>query len=199
MPTSVTSVTNENTAFRKCCFTQHDTDEPAFNKKLAYLGYVKETCPSTGKEHWQGFAYSNQVMRLTGWKKLFPGAHIEQVRSDFAANEKYCSKEGQLIEHGQRPRQGERTDLQELKVQLDVGKRPLEIADEVNGMFGVVARTHRFTESYFQYKRAKTLAHDRTVPDVYVRIGPPGTGKTRWMDDTYGIGNWVTVPDNNGC
>ena len=36
-------------------------------------------------------------MSLKVWKKLFPGAHIEQMRSDFAANEKYCSKEGQLI------------------------------------------------------------------------------------------------------
>jgi hypothetical protein len=33
---------------------------------------------------------------------------------------------------------------------------------------------------------------------VYVRIGPPGTGKTKWFDDTYGPGNWVTSPDNNG-
>jgi len=124
--------------------------------------------------------------------------HIEQMRNDFDANVKYCSKEGQLIEHGQLPRQGERTDLNELKGQRDAGKRPLEIGDEVDGMFGVVTRTHRFTESYFQYKRHKTLMHDRTAPDVYVRIGPPGTRKTKWMDDIYGIGNWVTVPDNNG-
>ncbi len=31
-----------------------------------------------------------------------------------------------------------------------------------------------------------------------MRIGPPGTGKTKWMDDTYGVGNWVTAPDNTG-
>jgi hypothetical protein len=85
-----------------------------------------------------------------------------------------------------------------LEVHFDAGKRPLEIADEVDGMFGLVARTHRFAESYFQYKRAKTLANDREPPEVYVRIGPPGTGKTKWMDDTYGIGNWVTAPDNTG-
>ncbi len=90
------------------------------------------------------------------------------MRSDFEANAKYCSKEGQLIEHGQRPRQGECSNLQDLKVQLDVGKRPLEIGDEVDGMFSVVAHTHRFAESYFQYKRTKRLAHDRTAPDVYV-------------------------------
>ena len=52
-------------------------------------------------------------------------------------------------------------------------------------MFGTVDRTHRFTESYFQYKRTKKLTHDRTVPEVFVRIGPPGTGKTKRMDDTY--------------
>ena len=85
-----------------------------------------------------------------------------------------------------------------MKVQLDAGKRPLEIADEIEGMFGLVARTHKFAETYFQYTRHKTLVHDRSVPEVYVRIGPPGAGKTKWMDDTYGIGNWVTAPCNNG-
>jgi hypothetical protein len=39
------------------------------------------------------------------------GAHIESMRGDFKSHTVYCSKEGQLIEHGQPPRQGERTDL----------------------------------------------------------------------------------------
>lgn len=193
MATSQTTQT-----FQKIVFTQHAIEEPIYNEKLKYLAYAKETCPTTGKEHWQGFAYAKTPMKLTGWKKLFIGAHIESMRGDFKSNEKYCSKEGQLTEHGQRPRQGERTDLQELKIQLDAGRRPLEIADEVDGMFTVVAKHHRFAETYFQYKRHKKLAHDREAPEVYVRIGPPGTGKTKWMDDTYGIGNWVTAPDNNG-
>ena len=160
MPTSDqdTSDQGEKTRFRKCCFTQHDEAEPLFSEKLGYLGYAKETCPSTGKTHWQGFAYGKLLMSLKVWKKLFPGAHIEQMRSDFAVNEKYCSKEGQLIEHGVRPRQGERTDLNELKVQLDAGRKPLEIADEVEGMFGVVAKHHKFAETYYQYKRQKTKA-----------------------------------------
>jgi hypothetical protein len=56
-------------------------------------------------------------------------------------------------------------------------------------LFRNVARTHKFAETYFQYKRHKRLVDDRTTPEVFVRIGPPGTGKTKWMDDTYGIGN----------
>ncbi len=130
-------------------------------------------------------------MRLTGWKKVFPGAHIETMRGDFTSNTGYCSKEGWLIQHGQPPREGERTDLQELKVQLDSGNRPMEIANEVDGMFGVVARTERFCENYFEYKRLKVIQHDRAVPKVYIRWGPPGTGKTRWMDDIYGICGWT--------
>lgn len=206
MPTSVqaTSVQPEidqpdDHKYRRACITCFKWPiEPIFDSKLGYLAYAHEIAPSTGKDHWQGYAYAKQPQTFTAWCKMFPGAHIEQMRSTFAKNEKYCSKEGQLIEHGTLPKQGERSDLNTMKVHLDAGKRPLEIADVEDGMFSVVARHHKFAETYFQYKRAKTLAHDRTAPDVYVRIGPPGTGKTKWMDDTYGIGNWVTAPDNNG-
>ena len=119
-----TSGQSENTRFRKCCFTQHDESEPLLTSKLGYLSYAKETCPTTGKTHCQGFAYATSRMSLVIWKKSFPGAYIEEMRSDFAVNEKYCSKEGQLIDHGVRPRQGERSDLQELKDQLDAGRKP---------------------------------------------------------------------------
>lgn len=54
-------------------------------------------------------------MRLTGWKELFPTAHIEQMRGTFAQNEKYCSKQSELIEFGVRPMlNGKRRDLEEL-------------------------------------------------------------------------------------
>jgi hypothetical protein len=206
MPTSLTktSLTNEKAPFQRVCFTQHAEEEPCYSDKLKYLAYAKETCPTTGKTHWQGFSYGKTVMRLTAWKKLFPGAHIEQMRSDFAANEKYYSKEGQLIEHGVRPRQGERSDLQELKVQLDAGRSHMEIADQVEGMFAVVARNERFAENYSGYKRRMLLKDDRSLPEVHIRWGPPGSGKTRWMDDTYGTSGWTRHPDNttkwnDGC
>ena len=87
--------------YRRACFTCHLWPvEPTFSSKLGYLAYAHEIAPTTGKDHWQGYAYSKQMITFTVWKKLFPGAHIEQMRSIFAKNEKYCSKEGQLIEHG---------------------------------------------------------------------------------------------------
>jgi hypothetical protein len=98
---------------------------------------------------------------------------MEPMMGDFSSNTIYYNKEGKFIEHGKLPHQGERTDIQELKVQVDLGKSPLKIVDEIDGMFGLVSRTHRFVESYFQYKRTKKLAHDRTAPEVFERIGPP--------------------------
>jgi hypothetical protein len=98
---------------------------------------------------------------------------MEPMMGDFSSNTIYYNKEGKFIEHGKLPHQGERTDIQELKVQVDLGKSPLKIVDEIDGMFGLVSRTHRFAESYFQYKRTKKLAHDRTAPEVFERIGPP--------------------------
>jgi hypothetical protein len=156
MPTSETSK-----KFLKCCLTDHNVDvEPDFSDKLRYLGYAKETSPTTGKLHWQGFAYAKTSMRLPGWKKLFPGAHIEAMCGDFTSNTTYCSKEGMLIEHCLPPRQEVRTDLQELKFQLDAGRQPMEIADEIDGMFSVVALTERF--SVWDFTSEWSLCYDHT-------------------------------------
>jgi hypothetical protein len=210
MPTSERNLLSEKRKreekWRKSAFTCYAWPvEPKFDDdKLAYLAYAHEICPDTKRDHWQGFAYTHVQKVLKGWKRIFPGAHIEQMFGDFQDNEKYCSKEGQLIEHGVRPRQGERTDINQLKVLLDAGRQPLDIAENEPEMFAVVARTERFAENYSQYKRQKLVQHDRSLPEVFIRWGPPGSGKTRWMDDTYGTGGWTRHPDNtckwnDGC
>jgi predicted ATPase len=63
-------------------------------------------------------------------------------------------------------------------------------------MFGVVARVDRFAENYSEYKRLKRLENDWSLPEVYIHWGPPGSGKTKWMDDNYGKTGWTRHPDN---
>ena len=46
--------------------------------------------------------------------------------------------------------------------------------------------------------RFTTLRNNRDVPEVYIRVGPPGTGKTRWLDEQYGADKWIEAPDNTG-
>ncbi len=137
---------------------------------------LETICKELGDE-FTGLQWLN-ITKDSIWKKLFPTVYIETMKGDFESNTVYYSKQGKLIEHGKPPRQGERTDLMELKHQLDSGRRPMEIVDEVDGMFGIVAHTERFSENYFEYKRRNQLENDRRLPEVYIRWGPPGTGKT---------------------
>ena len=74
------------------------------------------------------------------------------------------------------------------------------MADEHEEHFATVMRYERgrsFTK-YSEYKRAKKCQDDRTAPDVYVRIRPPGSGKTKWLDDTFGTSGYTIAPDNTG-
>lgn len=88
------------------------SDVSELPEKIAYFAYGHETCPTTGRDHLQCFAYAKSVMRFTQWKKIFPGHHIEPMKGNFAQNEKYCSKQGNLIELGERPMgNGKRKDL----------------------------------------------------------------------------------------
>lgn len=195
-----TSATSDTSPFRAIAFTEHK-DPPEWSDvehKLTYMAYSLETCPTTGKEHFQGFAYARTAMKLTGWKKLFKTAHFEKMRGNFMQNEVYCSKQGKLLEFGVRPAQGQRNDIATMKAKLDAGQKPLEIAYEDINMFSVVGKMHRFAETYAQYIRYREIKDNRDPPQVLVRIGPAGTGKTRFLDDTYGTGMYTTAPDNTG-
>lgn len=77
------------------CFAQ---DHEVFK----YWAYADEV-GDEGTPHIQGFISLMSPKRITGVKKLFPRAHLEAMRGNFGANEKYCSKEGSLIEFGDKP------------------------------------------------------------------------------------------------
>ena len=114
------------------------------------------------------------------------------MHGSFESNEAYRSKEGQLSELGKRPTQGTHTDLLHVTKLLDNGYwttpdgDTCTVADENEEHFGTVMKFPRSMNEYSDYKRRKLLQNDRSQPEVYIRWGPPGTGKTRWVDDTYG-------------
>jgi hypothetical protein len=127
------------------------------------LAYAEETCPTTQKKHYQAFAYAHDKMKLSGWKKLFPTAHIEEMRGSFTENEKYCSKEGMLTEQGVRPSQGQRNDLLAVKKLIDSGKRPMEIADGTAGKRKSYVKTKRPAMKSVTIKKAVKQAMDMHV------------------------------------
>lgn len=186
---------------RSITITEHKVlsyDYDAMKDRLKYLAYAEETCPTTGKKHLQGFAYAWKPMRFTTWKNLFPTAHIEEMKGRFRDNAAYCSKEGQLIEFGEKPNEnGVKSTLIEYKRKLDGGASVDEVAMD-EAYFPTFCQYSRPLDRYKRFIRQKAKQNDREQPDVYVRIGPAGTGKTRWLDDTFGLDGWVQAPDNNG-
>ena len=137
-------------------------------------------------------------MTFSAWKKALPGAHIEEMHGTFAQNEAYCSKEGTLTEFGQKPMDnGKKRSVLVFKERVEKGERPLDIAEDEE-MFPTWLQNHRALEIYNQHIRKKAKVHDRDEPAVYLRVGPPGTGKTRWMDEQFGTDGWVFAPDNTG-
>jgi len=111
---------------------------------------------------------------------------------------RYVEKEGDLTTWGQKPDQGRRSDIVGLKRKIMEGHHPMDLAIEDEGFTPIVAKFSRFAAELYQHARFKRLRTDREVPEVYIRIGPPGTGKSRWLDEQYGLDKWIEAPDNTG-
>lgn len=147
---------------------------------IRYLAYGEETCPSTGKPHHQGIIiFHNERNSKKQIGKLFltetnsAPQHVEIMRASFETNKRYCSKEGQYHEFGDKPQQGMRSDLIMLRDRIMNGANLDDIAIE---------QPHYF----HQYQR--TLERLRTI---YLRRfsrqwqteglwlwGPTGSGKS---------------------
>ena len=123
---------------------------------------------------------------------------MEPMRGRLQNSKKYCEKEGKLIEWGQKPDQGRRTDIVGLKRKLMEGHHPMDLAIEDEGFTPIVAKFSRFAQELYQHARFKKLRTNQEIPELYIRIGPAGTGKSRWVDEQYKLDKWVEAPDNTG-
>lgn len=131
-------------------FTNHDTDfdyDTLDMNKFRWVGKGRETAPTTGKLHDQGFFY---VRDATAWGKTalrnlgkhFNGAHVEPMISKILNNEYYCSKEGTLEEWGIMPKQGLRDDIKECVDEVVAGNlTPNQVCVENPGFYHQYGRT----------------------------------------------------------
>jgi len=166
--------------------------------RIRYIAFGQEVCPDTGHLHYQMYLSMYKPTRMSTLMRYFgTGHHFEPMRGTLTQNESYCSKESTLTKLGDEPRQGERHDLIGFKRKLDAGMQPLAVAEE-EGHFGTYVKYHAGMEKYTHHMRAKTIRQDRTQPKVYIRIGEPGSGKSRWLDEQFGLDGWAEMPDPTG-
>jgi len=152
---------------RDWCFTSWDTDkELCFDKdKVKYIVYGKERCPSTDREHYQGFAIFDRTCRIPKAKQWIGGGdsmHCESRRGSRVAARDYCRKDGVVFEWGEL---GARC----LK---DVIRLPIKDIKECDPLTYV--RYHRGIE-----KLNANVGEMWREVKVEVLWGPTGCGKTR--------------------
>lgn len=103
------------TPYKRWCFTiNNPVNEPQLHEKLKYLVYGRETAPTSGTPHLQGYLETHSNIRITGLHKIpgFESAHFIQARGTPQQNRDYCTKGGDFVEFGTiSAGRGERTDL----------------------------------------------------------------------------------------
>ncbi len=137
--------------------------------------------------------------------------HLENMKGTLAQNRKYCTKESPLVELGEAPQQGKRTDLQTAMEDIKANVPRLDCMEKYPQ---VHCKYIRFCDAYRGECEYAARKADREVK-VYLFHGPTGTGKTRtamtkkpfkiqasqlkWFDTYKGERNLLIDEYNNDC
>jgi len=98
----------------------------------SYMIYGYESCPTTGRDHFQGYFVLKEKKRAMQTKALIhDSVHIELAKGSLDQNIAYCSKGGDFIELGTRPGadRGKRNDLVACRDKIKEGASMSEIRD----------------------------------------------------------------------
>lgn len=180
---------------RNWVFTSFDVNPPVFDdKKFKFLAYGKEKCPTTQKLHFQGYCCMSESMTLGSMKRVLgKGVHLEKMKGSLEDNMKYCSKEGEYIEFGKRPKQGERTDLEGLKNAILEGKRVDDIVIENPMLYHQYGRTLNKIEDI-----ALRQKHRTWMTKGIWYYGETGSGKSHRAFENYDNKTHYVLPNDNG-
>lgn len=164
--------------FRNACITWFTEQRPTelWSDSLKYVAYGVETCPTTGRQHLQMWASIKNPQRLSFWKKLFPGAHIEQMHGTLEQSDKYCSKESRLVTLGERPMaNGKRKDLDQFCQRVKNNERLKDIALDMPTVYVQYCNGLTRLAGY----ASQPYEHE-TVRGYWI-YGVPGAGKTHYV------------------
>ena len=194
---------------RDYCFTlfekQNITNHSAkFIKDVKYAILGNETCPDTGRFHFQSYIYFHQPKRFNEVKKFFfeeYGAypHFEACKGNTQQNVNYCSKEKcdeDIYIYGEQPEQGKRVDLNEIKDKILNGKlTTTNILEETPFIYHQYSRTLLALENL---KNSRTYRlGEMTTCDWY--YGKTGLGKSHKAFENFNNEDYYEYePDDNG-
>lgn len=159
---------------RNVVATIWNEDEKTSFVKLCNQYYIigRETCPTTGRMHYQCYGEFKGQISFDKIKKLMPTAHIEARKGTVEEAILYCKKEKHFEEVGEPKRQGARTDIETVKTMAASGTSVKDIIAQLEEPNFQAIRT---AEKLVEYLRPNRTSK----PKVSWFWGPTGSGKTR--------------------
>ena len=151
-------------------------EKPEFERegKVRYICWGVERCPTTDREHYQGFVVFNRTYRIPSAKRVIcagDGCHLEPRRGTRQQAVSYCGKCGDLVEWGKLETYNQRELIEKLSIE------EIKVMDPL-----FYVRYHRGIEKY-------KIKESKEFRKLHVEWlwGAAGTGKTRRvmeMDDS---------------
>jgi len=169
---------------RAVCFTHNNYNDGDIEKikGLEYVAYgvIGKEKGESGTPHLQGYLkfkaqksaklVTDELHSLLGTRP-----HCEPAKGSPKQNYDYCSKDGDFVEWGQRPKMGRRMDLEAAYDDARSDKKMIEVADKHKSAY---IRYHRGIEKVRELHNKAEAESWREV-EVIVMTGPTGCGKTR--------------------
>ena len=128
---------NRNWCFTLNNYTELEVDslkQFAESDNCRYLIFGYETSQDGSTPHLQGYCETDKAYRLNSLRMRCTGfsrAHLESRKGSPTQASEYCKKEGHFSEFGEISvaKQGNRTDLEEIKHDIEDGAGERQIAD----------------------------------------------------------------------
>jgi len=174
------------------CFTSFETDYqllPQLWPRCVFAVWQMELAPETLSPHYQGYMELDAQVAfstLHEWEGLAK-AHFEKRRGNQRQAIAYCKKEDTRMEGpyewGTPKAQGQRSDLLELQTDLDKGLSLVQIAQQHFPEFV------KYPTAIRMYRNLRCVHRDWPM-EIYIIVGPSGTGKTRFVLDSFPDAYW---------
>lgn len=143
-------------------------------KALTYVIYGKELAPTTGTPHLQGYLETRIPMTKRALsRKYLSHCFLRIAEKGSDANERYCSKDGDVTKLGSPMQQGKRSDLEAVSEMIHAKRTIREIAEVHTVQMIKFHRGIQLTMSLLKPQRRTWKTK------VIIYIGSTGTGKSR--------------------
>lgn len=172
-------MSQENSS-RNWCFTAFE-EINLIDSCIKYWVCGLEICPTTGKQHLQGYIEFTKTIRIAGVKKIMgsKSVHLENRKGSRTQAIEYCKKDGKWDEwDGRADKPGERTDLENFTEAMR--EKGLEKAIELQPE--VYVKYYKGLEKLDQTWKENENERDLVIYWLY---GEPRTGKSRYARDKF--------------